>query len=267
MKNNLFLITLLFSFITSISFAQDETKYKTAFDNIEQNCDSLRKIELCYLIRFEEIIERKFNDEIAKNSKLEKYINDNIYIETEISPTGKFIINKIKTRSSEIENSLKELMEVLPNIKSLEGFETSNMKKFEAILEFKLKKRKFDNSDEKEGKEDLSSVETPRFYNCKSVIDEETNKECFTSQMNNHIKDNFNYPLKARNKNIQGRTYGNIVINNEGNVENYIIYGADILLQKETLRILKLLPKFIPGKLNGKNVGVSYAQPLVYKLI
>mgnify|MGYP006333437875 CR=1 FL=1 len=139
---NILIITLLF--ITSLSFAQDEIKYRTAFENVEQNCDSLKKIEFCYLIRFQSVINRKFTDELRKNNKLSKHIDDNIYLEIEIDTLGKFVINKIETKSPEIKNALIGLMNDLPKINTL----VINKNKFEAILSFNFSE--YNNDDDSE---------------------------------------------------------------------------------------------------------------------
>lgn len=256
---NILIITLLF--ITSISFAQDEIKYKTAFENVEQNCDSLMKVEMCYLARFQQVINRKFTDELIKNIKLSKHIDDNIYLEIEVDTSGHFIINKIETKSSEIKAALLDLMKILPEVNSIE-----NKIIMEAIFDFKLKEVTFDNFNNTDEKRIYSNLITPKFSECKLLSNEIESKECFNAQMNKHIVENFTYPKKAINKNITGKTFGNFIVEKDGTIENYIIYGASTILLIENLRILKLLPKLIPGKYNNREIRVPYAQPITFKL-
>jgi len=40
----------------------------------------------------------------------------------------------------------------------------------------------------------------------------------------------------------------------------------DPACDKEAVRVVKTLPKFIPGKQNGANVSVWYTLPITYKL-
>jgi hypothetical protein len=260
---NILLVTLLF--VTSISFAQDEIKYKTAFESVERNCDSIKHIKFCYLKRFQLVVLRKFSDEIKTNKKLSKNIDDPIYMEIEIDTTGKFIINKLATKSKDFEESLIELIKILPSIKPFEN-EKKEVINFKAILDFELKEIDFNNSINTDDKKDSSLLKIPKFSNCKSIQDEISSKKCFTLEMNNHIMNNFSYPKKAINNNITGRAIGNFVISKEGRATNFIVFDTDFLLLKETLRILKLLPKFIPGTYDKKNVGVSYSQPLKFQL-
>jgi hypothetical protein len=262
MKKLILFVLLAFC---SISFAQDKIKYKTVFDNVEQNCDSINDLKFCYLKRFQLVVLKKFSDEINSNDKLSKNIDDNIYMEIEVDTTGKIFINKVSTKSKNFEKSLKEFVKLLP---SINPFKNENQKKvkLEAILDFQLKRIDFDRYIIPEEKKDLALLKAPRFDGCKSIKDEENSKKCFMLQMNNHIKQNFRYPTKAKNKNITGRSVGTFNITKEGIIKNFIIYDTDILLLKETLRVLKLLPKFIPGKYNNENVAVSYAQPILFKL-
>ncbi|MFT7252138.1 MAG: protein TonB [Flavobacterium sp.] len=109
--------------------------------------------------------------------------------------------------------------------------------------------------------------EVPKFPNCLKVPNDEA-KNCFIQEMNNHIKLNFRYPDKAIKDNIQGRVTVLFIIDSDGyvtNMKTHIPEGCDILAL-EAERILKLLPRFKPGMQKGKSVGVSYAQPIMFKL-
>tara|TARA_R110000850_G_scaffold201744_1_gene327758 strand:+ start:213270 stop:213671 length:402 start_codon:yes stop_codon:yes gene_type:complete len=107
----------------------------------------------------------------------------------------------------------------------------------------------------------------PRFPKCIDASIKEA-KECFNQEMFDHVMNNFNYPKKARRDNIQGRIFVLFLIDFEGNVsiiDTKTPVGCE-LLRDEAIRIIKLLPKFKPGEQKGKPVGVSYAQPINFKL-
>lgn len=110
----------------------------------------------------------------------------------------------------------------------------------------------------------------PKFPNCgnETKINIEESKKCFFQEMNNHIKTYFNYPKIAKKKKIQGRVIVKFIISNEGNVTNIETSAPNgcELLEKEAVRIIKLLPKFKPGEQLGKPVAVSYSQPINFKL-
>ncbi|MFC4739281.1 energy transducer TonB [Flavobacterium ponti] len=111
--------------------------------------------------------------------------------------------------------------------------------------------------------------DVPLFPGCEKVPRSQQ-KDCFMEQMNKHIKKYFEYPSKAREDGVQGRITVLFVIDKNGNVTNLRMKGLNKkggeLLENEAERIIKKLPKFTPGKQRGKPVGVSYAQPIVFKL-
>ena len=78
-----------------------------------------------------------------------------------------------------------------------------------------------------------------------------------------HIK----YPTMAAENNIQGRVVVKFVVKKDGNVGDVVVLrGKDPDLDKEAQRVVKTLPKFIPGKMNGQAVSVWYTLPINFKL-
>lgn len=109
--------------------------------------------------------------------------------------------------------------------------------------------------------------EIPQFEACKDSIGK-PGRDCFIQEMSAHINKNLKYPEEAKKANIQGRVTVMFLINREGVIENIRVRGSKNggLLEQEAVRIIKLLPKFIAGKYNGKAVNVQYAQPISFKL-
>lgn len=78
-----------------------------------------------------------------------------------------------------------------------------------------------------------------------------------------HIK----YPTMAAENNIQGRVVVKFVVKKDGNVGDVVVLrGKDPDLDREAVRVVKTLPKFIPGKMNGQAVSVWYTLPINFKL-
>lgn len=78
-----------------------------------------------------------------------------------------------------------------------------------------------------------------------------------------HIK----YPTMAAENNIQGRVVVKFVVGKDGRVgEVVVVRGKDPDLDKEAVRVVKTLPNFIPGKMNGQAVSVWYTLPINFKL-
>lgn len=121
----------------------------------------------------------------------------------------------------------------------------------------------------KDNKE-LSFIElddAPVFPGCEAV-DCRNKLECFQKKMTEHLIKNQKYPKKALKKKIQGRILVMFEINAEGEIENIQTKGPEgcELLEKESYRVISILPKMKPAIENGKPVKVKYLQPFNFNL-
>jgi len=81
------------------------------------------------------------------------------------------------------------------------------------------------------------------------------------------LHDNIIYPAIAQEQNIQGRVSLRFVVKPDGSVADVeVVKGLDPSCDKEALRVLKKMPKWIPGRQNGNAVSVYYSLPVVFKL-
>jgi len=81
------------------------------------------------------------------------------------------------------------------------------------------------------------------------------------------INKNLKYPESAIKADIHGKVMLRFVITITGEVEKVeIIRSLQPDCDKEAIRIIKLLPKFIPGKQSGKPVSVWYNLPVTFKM-
>lgn len=82
-----------------------------------------------------------------------------------------------------------------------------------------------------------------------------------------YVAEHIRYPAMAQENNIQGRVIVQFVVTKTGNVgEVKVVRGKDPDLDKEAVRVVKSLPKFVPGKMNGHSVNVWYTLPIQFKL-
>ncbi len=73
-------------------------------------------------------------------------------------------------------------------------------------------------------------------------------------------------PLALRNQ-VEGRIFVSFTVNPEGEVSDVkVVKGLGSGLDEETVRAVKTLPKFIPGKQNGRAVSVSFTVPITFKI-
>lgn len=81
------------------------------------------------------------------------------------------------------------------------------------------------------------------------------------------IADSIRYPKDAKEKGIQGKVIARFMVKKDGSVSDVSIEkGVSPLLDNEAIRVVKTLPKFSPGKLNGKSVPVWFMIPITYTL-
>lgn len=81
------------------------------------------------------------------------------------------------------------------------------------------------------------------------------------------IARNIKYPIEAQEAGIQGRVICRFVVDKEGNiVEPQIERGIDPSLDQEALRVVGLMPRWTPGRENGRRVRVSYTIPVTFRL-
>lgn len=78
-----------------------------------------------------------------------------------------------------------------------------------------------------------------------------------------HIK----YPVVAQENGIQGRVICQFVVNQDGSIVDVtVVRGVDPSLDKEAVRVIQGMPKWIPGKQGGKPVRVKFTLPINFKL-
>ena len=107
----------------------------------------------------------------------------------------------------------------------------------------------------------------PYFPGCENLATEDEKFMCFNQNIMQHIGEKFEFPELARQMGIQGKVYVNFVIEKNGEVSNVTIArGVDKLIDDEAIRVIKLLPAFIPAKQRGKPVRMQYTVPINARL-
>ncbi|TCK66657.1 outer membrane transport energization protein TonB [Winogradskyella wandonensis] len=104
----------------------------------------------------------------------------------------------------------------------------------------------------------------PTFPGCSGNNDEL--RACFQRKITEHLQKNFRYPEVAEELGITGKVYVFFLIDKNGNITKVKSRGPDRHLETEAERIIKILPKMIPGKQRDRNVGVPYSIPINFQL-
>ena len=81
------------------------------------------------------------------------------------------------------------------------------------------------------------------------------------------ISDHINYPTIAQENHIQGLVSCQFVVNADGSVSDVeVLRPLNQYLDNEAIRVLKMLPKFEPGKQRDKAVRVRFSVPVRFQL-
>lgn len=82
------------------------------------------------------------------------------------------------------------------------------------------------------------------------------------------IRNNLRYPVLAEEQRIEGDVVCAFWIEKDGSVNNtYVISSSHELLSKEALRVMKFMPRWIPGRENGQAIRVRYTIPFTFRLV
>ncbi len=118
--------------------------------------------------------------------------------------------------------------------------------------------------EEQKTSEQTETTKNERQIDPEKIYEQSEVASAVSTQSNEEVVDfclkNFIYPDSIR---IDGKIMTDLIIENDGKVSDVIIVkGLHPTLDQESKRVLKLIPKFIPGKLDGQPVRSKYRMPV-----
>jgi TonB family protein len=109
----------------------------------------------------------------------------------------------------------------------------------------------------------------PIFENCKNEK-RDNQRDCVVNFINTHIEKNLKYPEEAKKVNVESKVFCTFIIDEGGKVTVTEAKGRTTSFKKafenEAIRVLNLLPKFIPAKHNNQVVKVQAQYTVEFKL-
>lgn len=85
--------------------------------------------------------------------------------------------------------------------------------------------------------------------------------------MMNYIAEHLSYPEGAQEDGIQGRVVVEFVVEADGSLSQpKVLRGVDARLDAEAVRVVGGMPRWKPGRLDGKPVRVRYTVPVMFRL-
>ena len=75
------------------------------------------------------------------------------------------------------------------------------------------------------------------------------------------------YPPICLESGVQGKVYAQFIVKKDGTIGNIgILRSPNPYLSREAVRVLNLMPKWIPGKKNGKAVATRFYVPVNFRI-
>lgn len=99
------------------------------------------------------------------------------------------------------------------------------------------------------------------------VVDEIPSFPGGDSSLMMFLAQNIKYPVTAQENGVQGRVIVSFVVETDGSITDVkVARSVDPYLDREAMRVVKAMPKWTPGKKDGKPVRVKYTTPVVFRL-
>jgi len=107
----------------------------------------------------------------------------------------------------------------------------------------------------------------PRFKGCENLKSNEEADACFQREITKFLSKNIQYPQRAKDATVEGMVYVSFVVDQTGKVTDVkLLRGIGFGCDEEAIRVVKMLPQFVPGKQRGRPAKVGYNLPISFKL-
>ena len=105
----------------------------------------------------------------------------------------------------------------------------------------------------------------PKFAGCETASEDSV--DCTFRKMITHIKTNLNYPKAALDAKVGGQVIVQFVVDSTGTVtQPSILKSVGSGCDEEALRVISSMPKWIPGRQDGKAVAVRMKVPMTFQV-
>jgi protein TonB len=176
-------------------------------------------------------------------------------------------VEKVKSSVKFVPPVIKKDDEVKPEeeLKSQEELNKTNT----AIGAFDVKGNDEAAGEVLKAKEVIAQPEPPKEEETKvfDVVEQMPSFPGGPSALMQFLSSNIKYPVVAEENGVQGRVVCTFVVEKDGSITDVrVIKSVDPSLDKEAMRVVKSMPKWIPGKQNGSAVRVKYTVPVTFRL-
>lgn len=157
----------------------------------------------------------------------------------EVSPENEFVKTQKELQSSTLQISIADVM----GTDEQHGIDISELSRPKVVVEEKVEEKPLE-----------SAEQAPSFPGGMDAL-------------NRFLSENIQYPIIAQESGIQGKVIIKFVVSRTGEIMDIqIIRGVDASLNREAVRVVQIMPKWIPGKQKGKPVSVYFTLPVEFSL-
>lgn len=167
---------------------------------------------------------------------------------------------------------IPEVIKVIPDELDIGETEISSTEiSQEAIIEKVIEVAEIKEEKPEEKIEEVPFVlieNVPVYPGCENEPNNENRKNCMSAKIEQLIQDEFNTSLGEK-LNLYGKNKIYVVfkIDESGNVTDIKTRGPHRALETEAERVIRLLPRMIPGKQRNRPVSVLYSLPISFEII
>jgi len=113
----------------------------------------------------------------------------------------------------------------------------------------------------------VAEVEKPREDEIFTTVEQNPEFPGGQKEMYGFIGKNLKYPSAAQRANVSGKVFVKFVVERNGSIGDVqVLKGIGFGCDEEAIRVIKSMPKWSPGKQNGREVRVYFTMPIVYQL-
>jgi protein TonB len=82
------------------------------------------------------------------------------------------------------------------------------------------------------------------------------------------LHDKVHYPNEALLRHLSGKVLISFVVDERGHIlDPKVVRGLGAGLDEEALRLIRIMPWWTPGRINGQPVRVAYTLPIVFRIL
>jgi TonB family protein len=112
--------------------------------------------------------------------------------------------------------------------------------------------------------DNISESESNSIY---SVVEEQPSYPGGDEARIRFLQANMKYPEEAKERGVQGKVFVTFIVEVNGSLSNIsVLKGIGRVVDEEAIRVVKLMPKWIPGKMKGVPVRVQFNLPIKFTL-